>query len=143
MKKLVLVAVAIVSVLVLGAVLLVAFSDGGDSGSPNDVDPALAVANTFPAPAGANQAFPDAVARGIATKGWNTTGTVAEVCATWREAYRGWIDQGQAGSITGDEDARRCTLAGPKGSNRAELSVTDYGAGAPLSVVLTVRPVSP
>jgi hypothetical protein len=120
------------------------FAYSGDDTEPFDKSKgALAVANTFPAPSGATQAFPDSTVDGVASKGWRATGTIAEACAAWREAYRGWIDPGQAGTITGEEEqGRRCSLSGPKAGFTAQLSLTVYGDDPTPSGVLTVKPLS-
>lgn len=136
------VATAIVAVVAITAVGVSRGSDDDKAGGSktNDSDSALVVANSFPVPASATVAFPDTAVDGIATKGWRAAGTLAEACSTWRESYRGWIDPGQAGSITGtDEDNRRCTLSGPKSGYMAELSLTVYGDDPTPSVVLSLR----
>jgi hypothetical protein len=128
----------VVGVFIVGALVLLRNAGGDDASS--DPNSSSSLASSFPVPAGATVAFPDNVKNGIATKGWRAAGTLNEACATWREAYRNWIDRGQAGSITGDdEDGRRCTLSGPKAGHIANLSVTVYGTDTTPQVTLTVH----
>jgi hypothetical protein len=127
----------VVAVFIVGALVLFRHSDDGVS---NDTNSPISIADSFPVPAGAAVAFPDSRKDGVVTKGWRAAGTLSEACAAWRDAYRNWIDRGQAGSITGDvEDGRRCTLSGPKSGHTADLSVTVYGDDATPQVTLTVR----
>jgi hypothetical protein len=140
-RSLLMAIVAVAGVVALIAVAVAVFR-GDDSSSTADVDPALVIANTFPTPLGATPAFPDSAVGGVATKGWRAAGSpsLESACVAWREAYRGWVDQGQSGSITGsDEDGRRCTLSGPKSGYVADLSLTLYGDDPTPSAVLTVR----
>jgi hypothetical protein len=132
----------------IGAVVVLAFqflfkTDVVEDTPTKNGSEALEIANTFPVPPSATQAFPDSTFDNTASKGWRAAGTIAEACGLWREAYRGWVDPGQAGSVTGeDEPGRRCTLSGPKSGFTAELSLTVYGDDPTPSVVLTVRPKS-
>jgi len=111
-----------------------------DDDSASDPNSSIAIANSFPVPEGASVAFPDSVTHEVATKGWRATGTVNQACGAWRDAYRNWIEKGDAGSITGeDEDGRRCTLSGPKSGHIADLAITVYGQDTTPQVTLTVR----
>jgi hypothetical protein len=135
---------AAIGIAVVIIVIAVVTHDGTKHDLTSDPTSSISIANSFPVPADAKQAFPDNVTEDVATKGWTTTGTLEHACATWRNAYRGWVDQGQAGSITGeDQDGRRCTLSGPKAGHTADLSVTVYGTDATPQVTLTVKTATP
>jgi hypothetical protein len=132
----------IAAVVLAVAIIVVAVATHKDTKHDASSDPtsSISIANSFPVPSGARQSFPDSVTNDVATKGWTGTGTLEQTCAAWRNAYRGWVDQGQAGSITGeDEDGRRCTLSGPKSGHTADLAVTVYGVDATPQVTLTVK----
>lgn len=133
--------VAIVVVLVVLSVFFVARWTKHRSESEG-LKPLQTVAASFPVPAGAVSAFPDASSKSPTevVKGWNLPGSLDSVCAAWRESYRSWQGANDVVPVEGEYvPGSSCTFGGKRGAYDVTLTVVLYGAGPPQAVLSVMQ----